>query len=551
MKVLPENLLGADLFWWREDGVFHTLITISGAIEINNALPRGSLPRANLTFALFDIEGAFQFAWNRKIESEETLFIDSTIISDEHPEARKISEGSLVIFVSAETELSDEVKKSYKRLYSLVDWRSEDGDLVSLHNDQSIKLRKDGTDSTSLRFTEIVVMETASDVNYLVIINGMETQPAGSLTLEIKNHLGRTERAVYLNEMRPYSLHKIYLAHLFPRLVEFCEGRHATVSGEFEALGLFTRPYVMTEGRRLSGYHGGNLYDWTNFHRFIYKYLGRGEVNPMVVAERDGLSTTVNLLNTHGELEEDFWVDARLYDESGSLIAERERWLLARRHQLSRGDIRELLPDPNQSFTGHIALNFSSEFKAHYPGKLQALMEYRTPYGAARVMAWSDIWNARDRWNAFLDQMSTFEGFVENFGERYPVEARLINRCFYRVWYLPAIISYISVTNSGVTPDYDRTADYRLLLENGRGEALIYHGAIAPQASDFVPIDQFFPDVADFLGEQQFAMAVIESEADLAVMHLSHNKNSGVYSAEHFMASASYHEGLTYNPCGA
>ncbi len=549
MEYPPENLLGGDLFWWREDGVFHTLVTISGAIEMNNALPRHSLPQATLTFALFDPEGNFQFDWRREVKPEETIFIDSALIRQEQGREQMIQEGVLAVFVSAKTEPSEEMKQRYSRLYSLVDWHSDDGDLVSLHNDQSIVMQRDGTEPTA--FTEIVLLETTEDVNYLVIINGPETQRFGGLCLEVKNHRGQILRAVYAPEMRPYSLHKIYLARLFPGLAKFCEGRHATLSGQFDCRGIFTRPYVMTQGRRLSGYHGGDLYHWTNSPRPYYNCFGRGEVNPMVVVQRDGLSTTVNLLNTHGHLEEDFWVDARLYDEAGGLVVERERWLLARRHQLSRGEVSELLPEPDQSFTGHIALNFSSEFRAQYPGRLQALLEYRTSQGAARVMAWSDIWNARDRWNAFLDQMAVFKGFADNLGNRYPLEAHLINRCFYRVWVQPPIISYISVTNCGVTPGYDRTVGYRLRLENGRGGALIYEGELQPQGTDFAPVDQFFPQLTDVLGEQPVAMAVIESEADLAVMHLSYHQKSGVYSAEHFMASTSYHEGKYYSPCGA
>src|ERR1700686_3373104 len=62
-----------------------------------------------------------------------------------------------------------------------------------------------------------------------------------------------------------------------------------------------------------------------------------------------------------------------------------------------RGDIVDLLPDPNVPFVGHIALNFSADAKPMFPRRLQALLEYRTPVSAARVMAWSDVWNGRHK----------------------------------------------------------------------------------------------------------------------------------------------------------
>ena len=131
----------------------------------------------------------------------------------------------------------------------------------------------------------------------------------------------------------------------------------------------------MTQGRHLDGYHGGNRYQWSGLPGFLYKALGRGEVNPMVAIHSKELTTTVNLLNSHGDIEDDFWVDARLYDESGSVVADRKRWLLARRNALSRGEIAELL-DSDRPFVGHVALCFTDERKPVYP---------RRPAGIARV----------------------------------------------------------------------------------------------------------------------------------------------------------------------
>ena len=80
---------------------------------------------------------------------------------------------------------------------------------------------------------------------------------------------------------------------------------------------------------------------------FAGRFRGRGRVNPMFAVHRDGLTTTVNIFNSHGRLEEDFCVDAYLYDEAGTLVAERPRWLTATRHRVARGGYRRVAVGPN------------------------------------------------------------------------------------------------------------------------------------------------------------------------------------------------------------
>jgi hypothetical protein len=55
----------------------------------------------------------------------------------------------------------------------------------------------------------------------------------------------------------------------------------------------------------------------------------------------------------------------------------------------------------------------------------------------------------------------------------------------------------------------------------------------------------------EFLKPGGIGLAFVESEGDLAVMHLSHHEVSGVYSAEHFMPSVNYRAGNFYSCCGS
>ena len=66
-------------------------------------------------------------------------------------------------------------------------------------------------------------------------------------------------------------------------------------------------------------------------HHFQYKILGEGEVNPALVVENDELGTVVNLLNSHGSVEEDFQVGLRLYDQAGRLVKYEPSFGVARR----------------------------------------------------------------------------------------------------------------------------------------------------------------------------------------------------------------------------
>jgi hypothetical protein len=200
---------------------------------------------------------------------------------------------------------------------------------------------------------------------------------------------------------------------------------------------------------------------------------------------------------------------------------------------------------------GHIALNFSEDGKTAYPRRLQALLEYRTPVSAARVMAWSDVWNGRARLGELDEALGPLLPLGNMYDRRCIGEPGVTYRGHYRVWFRPPVASHIAVTNCGIEPNYAKRAPYVLKLHNRRGETIEYHGDLAPQATDWGRVDRFFPQVAGFMGSDSIVLATIDSPADLAVMHLTEHERSGVFSGEHFLTSGEYRDGLYYKYCGA
>jgi hypothetical protein len=505
------------LFWWRESPEIHTLITLWG-------YPLSTIYEAEhflLDFHLFDVGGKLQTTWQQSLSANECIFIDSAGC----PATRELSlaEGVLVLYITIQSE--EIIQVSTGTLYSIIDWYSEAGELVSLHNDQIIEQQK-----KAVEWTEIVVRETIEEQNSLVVLNGPEHQPQNSITLEIKNHLGAVCSAIFTPAIDPFSLVRLQLSSLFPDILSFSQGKSITVSGTFTSFGVFVRPYVVTEGKYLGAYHGGDRQFWENIPATAYKFMGQGEVNPMLALHQEDVTTVVNLLNTHSTLEQDFWVDAKLYDCAGNLVASKQKWQLARRNELCQVSVADLLPDHSKPFVGHIALRFADDDHPEYPKRLQALMEYRTAQSSAKVMAWSDFWNWQER------------------AKFAPV---LNYMAYYRVWWQAPFLSYLSLTNCGIDADYDLTATYRLRLENGRGEFLLCEGTIPPQGTLYKAAHELFPSIADFLGEQSVALLVVETTADLASMHLTQHQVSGVYAAEHFLPTYTLHNDEFHSPCGS
>ena len=166
-------------------------------------------------------------------------------------------------------------------------------------------------------------------------------------------------------------------------------------------------------------------------------------------------------------------------------------------------------------------------------------------------MAWSDIWNGRSSIRRLSDKLAGFFPLNNFYGDNYLAPPDFLYRCHYRVWFRPPILSVVSVTNCGIGEDYKATVNYLIYLFNLRGNVITYDGSLAPHATDVRPIEGYFPTAESFLGPTGIGIAVVESNADLAVMHLSHNQTSGVFSAEHFLASVNNHEGKQFTCCGA
>ena len=181
----PKNLLGADLFWWQETGDLHTLISIHAPV-----IPVADAPQISLTFVLFDTAGVPGTSWQRDVLADETIVIDSALVHRTADDADLPEEGTLAAFVSSGQPVQDSVAREYHRLYSLIDWYSDDGELVSLHNDQSVIAR-----DAAIEFTEIAFLENDRDKNFLVIINGNVAQAADSIALTVRNQHGQTRTA--------------------------------------------------------------------------------------------------------------------------------------------------------------------------------------------------------------------------------------------------------------------------------------------------------------------------------------------------------------------
>ena len=311
----------------------------------------------------------------------------------------------------------------------------------------------------------------------------------------------------------------------------FADGRPLAIGGNHSARGLFIRPYVMTTGPFLSGYHGGDLYpEETTTPAHEHRFLDRGRVNPMYAVHRADLTTTVYLFNSHTTLDEDFWVDLYLYDETGALTTERRRCLLARRHALTRVEIADVLPPERETFSGHLLLAFSHDDKPAYPRTLQALVEYRTPHNTARVMLWSDEWNSPQR------------------SVRRPVA---LFRAYYRAWLRPPFETVVCISNSANERAYSETAPFIAYLINETGERRMFTGDVPPHGTVALQATDMFPDAQGFAGDRGLGMVLIESAFDLAEMQLTRHARSGVVAAEHFMALPTELDGRDYWPSGA
>ena len=167
--VPPLNTLGADLCWWRETGDTHTLFSV---LWYRHARYDTDL---TLTFALFEDSGRLVAEWTHEPRKGQAIFVDSSRPPDAVCHAAPVKDGVLAVFASTPDPPPVVLQERYSRLYSLIDWYSDDGCICCLHNDQSFF---DG--SPGQEFTEIVVEETATRESTLATVNGPGRHPSGS-----------------------------------------------------------------------------------------------------------------------------------------------------------------------------------------------------------------------------------------------------------------------------------------------------------------------------------------------------------------------------------
>ncbi|HVZ48763.1 MAG TPA: hypothetical protein VG916_08275 [Gemmatimonadaceae bacterium] len=510
--ALPEHMLGADLVWWRTANGARTTATVSWGIY--HDFPEAVRLRA----MLFGADGSLRTSWDVTPRTDAPTVFDSAA---DGPWRRFPGEdGILALYACTPGAPGAAARDRYYRLYTLVDWRSADGDLATLHSDQVVRRGR----RRLQRFTEIVVLEREGEENALVLLNGEDAQPANALSVTVTNASGERRIATYGVPMAPFTVHRVALAELFARLRAFGGGAPLLVSGTFDSTGLFSRPYVVTTGRRWSAHHAGDVYGWTA-RPFAAHAIVSGEVNPMAVVCDDDTETCVNILHSHDGHERDTWVDARLYDLDGRLVAERMRWAPARRHGLSRRNVADLLPPGTRAFRGHIALRFALDEKADVPWHVQALLEYRRAGGVARVMAWSDEWNSRVK-----------------LARRDASASPAVSRSYYRVWCDADVDTQLSITNAG-HEGYDRTAAVRALLVGAEGVVAETTFALAPFATRLADVRALFPDADARLAPTGHGLVIVESASDLANVAFSCHRASGALAAEHFMVWETVHEG--------
>jgi hypothetical protein len=326
----------------------------------------------------------------------------------------------------------------------------------------------------------------------------------------------------------PWRVHRVDLSEVFGDLAAFAGGHEISLTGDRAEQRVFERPYVVSTSPTLSAYHGGDLYEWDGMPWHRYALLGEGEVNPMVVIENDDISTDVTLFNTHGDLEEDFWVGVRVYDAAGELVVHEPKFQQATRNEIVSASFADLT-EIERPFIGHAAFSFTEPDRATYPGRLQALMAYRTRGSVARIMAWSDEWNTPQR---RIMRRNAAAGYLSYF--------RLLGASFLETW--------VSVTNAG-NHELDETAEYTVIVENHSGERLSSRHRLAPWATSFESLDSVVPGATGLLGGAN-GLLLVESESDLAMVCFTRHVASGRWSAEHLMSAPTKVDGGLIWPAG-
>lgn len=515
----PEHALGADMIWWRREHGMRTVVTVFWDHYADFPEP------VHLQARLFDKQGRMQAQWRIDISPGQPIFIDSAAPGPWREAGAQ--DGLLTLYACTLNSPGEAARNRYIRLYPMVDWHLGNGQMSSLHSDQCIVRGFEGIQ----RFTEIAAPETTSLRHRLVILNGEETQATDALALRLTRPDGASMSAHYGAPMPPHSVHCIALTDLVPGLAEFASGQPLSVSGEFASSGIYTRPYVETLGERWGIFHGGDVYEWQPLAPHVAAMID-GEVNPVAVLHDGDTRTRIHVFNSHGDVELDVPVDARLYDEAGNCVAERENWLTARRYALDSADVAELLPENCDRFIGHLALRFSPRHRGPIPRRQQTLAEYLSPGHRANVMAWSDEWNSRIR-----------------VAKRQRTASVTPLRACFRVYADSENVTLLAISNPGhEQPPPPAKATVLLYSPLGRiGSATL---DIAPFGTRLIALPDLFPAALLSQLDGGLGLVVLESESDLASIAFVRHLGSCALAAEHFMAMQSSANGRIVLPAG-
>jgi hypothetical protein len=500
----PSVSIGHDLYWWRhDDDGLRTAVSLYW--------PDGwECDRVVAVLRWFDGNGTLAAEHEVLLAADRMLSVDSS--APPVPLPAGLAGGNAVLsielFADAEPVESDEDRH---RLYGLIDWYSDDGDIATLHSDHCVLL-----DPQTLTLTEIALRPWEHTDPQLVMLTAGEALASGGWTFTVTNATGATMTRSVEEVWEPWRVHRVDLNKLFGDLENFAGGKEIALTGSRIGHRIFCRPYVVARSPALSAYHGGDLYDWDDMPWHRHALLGEGEVNPMIVVDTDEVSTDVTFFNTHGHLDEDFWVGVRVYDGGGVLVAHEPKFRHVERNRIVGASFADLLGGVARPFAGHAAFTFSEADRDAYPGRLQALMAYRGAQSVARIMAWSDEWNTPQRRIAHR-------------------QAKAPYRSYFRLLGAPFLECWLGVTNAG-NHELDEVADYTVIVENHDGDRVSAEHTLAPWATDWRPLDDVVPGATSVLGGTN-GLLLVESDSDLAMVCFTRNRTSGRWSAEHLMSA--------------
>lgn len=488
-----------DLFWWRNE---------AGGVQTSVSIYWPTLrdePGTEARLQWYDDVGALIAEQVRPLPAGTHLVISS----DRPPADVQLRDGVLSVEVLAPSSSFEPTRRD--RLYAVVDWWTAAGDVVSLHSDHCVM-----PSPVKLELTEVVLRPDRQRRPQLVFLTGDEPVAAGSWTLTITNAVGdRLTRSID-RRFEPWRVHRVDLDDLFGDLVSFAAGAELSLDGARGAHQMFERPYVVSEAPVLAAYHGGDRYDWEPLDGVQHLFLGEGEVNPMLVVQSSEMQTEVTFLHTHGDLDDGFWIGARLYDAAGRLVADVPTWRFVQRDVLASASLAELVPAELESFVGHVAFTFSEGGLPEYPGHLQALMAYTGGETCARIMAWSDQWNTSPRRLA----LRTSGGHYESY---------------FRTPSASCLEAWVGITYCGAA-DLDSVARYRLIVRAADGEEAAIDRELAPWATEWGTVESLVTQAAAMLSAGP-CLVVVESEFDLAMVCFTRHRVSGRWAAEHFMSA--------------